>query len=76
MESELLSGQYITDTSTYNGTYAAIFAITATTLASGTVSRSLKGTLTGMVIPAGSTLYGYFTSVKLTSGTCVVYNAP
>lgn len=73
---ELISGQYIADTATYTGNFVAIQALTATTLASATVSTSIRGTLTGLVIPAGFTLRGYFTTVKLTSGTCVAYNAP
>jgi nitrous oxidase accessory protein NosD len=73
---DLLSGQYIADTATYTGNFVAIQALTATTLASASVSTSIRGTLTGLVIPAGFILQGYFTTVKLTSGTCVAYNAP
>ena len=66
--------RYITDTAaTTDGPYIAIQAITAATLASGTTSDDVLGTLTGLVIPAGFTIYGTFKQVQLSAGSVVAY---
>lgn len=64
---------YISDTATYSGRFGAIQAVEAAVLASGTVSADITGTLTSMPIPAGTTVYGIFTAVKLTSGKVIAY---
>lgn len=68
------AGKYIADTAQYNGDWMAITALTATTFAAGTTSTTITGTLTGMVLPAGATLWGRFNGIKLTSGTIIAYN--
>jgi hypothetical protein len=66
--------RYITDTTaTTDGPYIAIQAITAATLAAGTTSEDVIGTLTGLVIPAGFTIYGTFTQVQLSAGSVMAY---
>jgi hypothetical protein len=64
---------YIADTTKVSGRFVALLALEATVLASGTVCTSSPSTLTSMPIPAGATVYGYFTDVKLTSGKVLAY---
>ena len=75
MEREDYRGaRYITNTTTTtDGPYIAIQAITAATLAAGTTSEDVIGTLTGLVIPAGFTIYGTFQQVQLSAGSCIAY---
>ena len=75
MEREDYRGaRYITGTSaTTDGPYIAIQAIAAATLAAGTTSEDVAGTLTGLVIPAGFTIYGTFANVQLSGGSVIAY---
>lgn len=66
---------YIANTTTVEGRFVALLALEATVLASGTVCASSGSTLTSMPIPAGTTIYGYFTAVKLTSGKVLAYSS-
>ncbi|HWA15647.1 MAG TPA: hypothetical protein VG817_04385 [Gemmatimonadales bacterium] len=68
------SGRHITDTTAVTGDFMAILALSATVIASGTVSSTISGTLAGMVIPAGTIVWGRFSAIKLTSGTIIAYN--
>jgi hypothetical protein len=71
---EYRGARYITGTTTTtDGPYIAIQAITAATLAAGTTSEDVIGTLTGLVIPAGFTIYGTFQQVQLSAGSCIAY---
>lgn len=64
----------ISNTTTQTFEFGAIQAITATTLAAGTVCKNSTGaSVTGLVIPAGTTIYGYFSAIQLTSGDCIGY---
>ena len=72
---ELSNFVYIADTTKVDGRFVALLALEATVLASGTVCPSSPSTLTSMPIPAGATVYGYFTSVKLTSGKVLAYSS-
>ena len=66
--------RYITNTAaTTDGPFIAIQAIAAATLAAGTTSEDVIGTLTGLVIPAGFTIYGTFTQVQLSAGSVMAY---
>ena len=66
--------RYITGTSaTTDGPYIAIQAVAAATLAAGTTSEDVVGTLTGLVIPAGFTIYGTFANVQLSGGSVIAY---
>jgi hypothetical protein len=66
--------RYITNTTTTtDGPFIAIFAVTAATLAAGTTSEDVVGTLTGLVIPVGETIYGTFTQVQLSAGSVIAY---
>lgn len=67
-------GTYITGTGATNGNFQAYQALTATVIASMTSAR-ISGTLTSISVPAGSIIYGHFTSITLTSGTGIAYNA-
>lgn len=71
--SEFLGAVYISGTDTVTGKFGAIQALEATVLASGTVSDDITGTLTSLPIPVGTTIYGTFTAVKLTSGKVLAY---
>lgn len=67
-------GSVITDTSTHTGRWVALQAMGAgCTLAAGTASADLTGTLTGLVVPAGATLQGRFTAIQLSAGAAVLY---
>ena len=67
--------RYITGTTvTTDGPFIAIQAIAAATLAVGTTSQDIVGpALTGIVIPAGFTIYGTFTQVQLSGGSVIAY---
>lgn len=66
-------GLLITDTSAHTGVWDAIQALEATEAT--LVSSNLSGTLTGVPIPAGVTIFGHFSSITLTSGTVIAYTA-
>ena len=68
-----LGGIYVADTSVRNGTFGCILALTACVVNTMT-SSNITGTLTAVSIPAGTRVYGKFSSVTLTSGTCIIYN--
>lgn len=61
---------FISDTSTYTADYCCIFPLTTVVL--DTVTGNGTGQ-DGGTLPAGIPLFGKFTSVKLTSGTAVLY---
>jgi hypothetical protein len=66
--------RYITGTgATTDGPFIAIQAVAAATLAAGTTSEDVVGTLTGLVIPAGFTIYGTFNQVQLSGGSVIAY---
>jgi hypothetical protein len=46
---------------------------TGATLDAGTAAGDLAGTLTGLVIPAGCTVWGQFSAIELSSGSCLMY---
>lgn len=66
-------GIYITDTSAHVGDFDSIQALEATVC--DLVSATITGTLTSVPIPAGSIIFGKFTSVTLASGKVIAYNA-
>jgi hypothetical protein len=67
--------RYITGTgATTDGPFIAIQAVAAATLAAGTTSEDVVGAaLTGLVIPAGFTIYGTFNQVQLSGGSVIAY---
>ena len=67
-------GQYLTATTPVTGHYFGIQALTATTLAAGTLGNITGATLVGAVIPEGATMFGDFTGVQISAGTAVLYN--
>jgi hypothetical protein len=66
-------GVYISDTSVYTGVWDAIQALEVATAT--LVSTNLTGTLTGVPIPAGVTIFGQFSSITLSAGKVIAYNA-
>ena len=59
---------------TVTGRWQALQAMgTGCTLDSGTASSDLRGTLTGLQIPAGATVEARFTAVQLSAGSAVLY---
>jgi hypothetical protein len=73
-----LSGaQYIGGTSATTGQWSAIQAVTDTKF------HTLTGNVTGLAntalgsaieVPAGLTIFGYFTAIQLHSGSVIAYN--
>lgn len=57
---------YIADTNGHTGRWQAITAVEAAVAA--LVAGDVGGTLTAVPIPAGTTIYGAFTSITLASG--------
>lgn len=66
-------GKIITGTDTVTGHFNGLQALSACTLAAGTEATDLSGTLAGLVIPAGTTVWATFTAIQLSSGTAVAY---
>lgn len=68
-------GVVITSSSgTVTGRWRGLQAMgTGCTLDAGTTAADLTGTLTGLVVPAGTALHGVFTAVQLSSGAAVAY---
>jgi hypothetical protein len=64
---------YITDTTARAGRFWAIQALEATVINTATVSDYKGDSISAMPIPVGSTIYGNFTSIKLTSGKVLAY---
>ena len=62
----------ISDTSTVNGDYQAIQVLADVIIDSITMAN-LTGTLTGFTIDAGTIIFGDIASIKLTSGTVIMY---
>lgn len=65
----------IVDTTTVTGVFFSVQMVTDTVFTTLTDTTDTGGPLAGLTIPAGVTLYGNFTSIKLTSGACRAYNA-
>lgn len=66
----LIAGQEVT------GEFFSILPLEATVLDTGATETELAGfgKLSGKTIPAGVSIYGAFTKVKIVSGTVIVYN--
>ena len=59
---------------TVSGRWRGLQAMgTGATLDAGTAASDLAGTLTGLVIPAGSTVWGQFSAIDLSAGSAVAY---
>ena len=66
---------YTADTTLVNGNFAAIQIIADTVFAALTALNSTVGGLVGVTLPAGTIIYGPFTSYDLTSGKVIAYKA-
>lgn len=65
----------ISDSTQVNGKFFSIQIITDTVFTILTESNHSGGTITGVTLKAGMTLYGEFLAVKLTSGIVRAYKA-
>jgi hypothetical protein len=68
-------GSYLTSGTT-TGRWSSIHALSAavlTVLSDNSEGNLLQGTLTGLPIPAGDTIYGTFTSITVWSGAVIAY---
>jgi len=66
---------YTDDTTLVNGNFAAIQIIADTVFAALTALNSTVGGLVGVTLPAGTIIYGPFTSYDLASGKVIAYKA-
>jgi hypothetical protein len=70
----------ISDTNEHTPTggncYCAIHFLASSVVAAFEVDESapVDGTIAGVTFSAGTVIYGKFTSITLTSGTCIAYN--
>ena len=72
-----LGGVYITDTTVHTGQFGAITALAAASVDLVTTQNGIwQGTTTSVPIPAGTTIYGNFTSITLASGKVIAYHTP
>ena len=72
--SDFQGAEYIDDTTAHDGKFGAITAVAAAVISGDTVAADYTGnSIASMPIPAGTTIYGVFTSVKLTSGKIIAY---
>ncbi len=72
--SDFQGADYISGTTAFDGRYGAITAVAAAVLDAATVAADYSGdSLASMPIPAGTTIYGVFTKIKLTSGKVLAY---
>tara|TARA_R100000388_G_C7223302_1_gene150277 strand:+ start:193 stop:429 length:237 start_codon:yes stop_codon:yes gene_type:complete len=67
-----LGAELITDTAAHTGRFKSIFFYENTQV--NTASSNLTGnSINSETFPAGSTIYGLFTSITLSSGACLAY---
>jgi len=67
-------GVLFTSTTARNGNFYAIQILTATVFnTSGTVGNLTGDALTGVSFPAGTVIYGGWTSIQLVSGSAIAY---
>ena len=66
--------EYVTDGNIRNGTFGAIQALTEAQL-SELVAGNWSGTTAGIILPAGATIFGDFTSFTLLYGRVVAYRS-
>jgi hypothetical protein len=72
--SDFLGADYISGTTAFTGRYGAITALAATVLDGATVATDYSGdSIASLPIPVGTTIYGNFTTIKLTSGKVLAY---
>jgi hypothetical protein len=64
---------YITDTTARSGRFWAIQALEAAVINTATVADYTGDSISGLPVPVGTTIYGNFTSIKLTSGKVLAY---
>ena len=65
-------GKYIADTSAHTGIFDSILVLESAV--ADLVSSNITGTLTSVPLPAGVVVYGFFSSITLSSGKVIAYN--
>lgn len=65
----------ITDTSAHSGNWGIFHALEDTVISAITFTTPTTGSITGRTIKGGDRVYGYFNSIKLTSGSGIAYRA-
>jgi hypothetical protein len=65
--------ELITDTTVRTGRFGALQAVAAAVLDTGTVVDYNGDAVATLPIPVGTTIYGTFTAVKLSSGKVIAY---
>ena len=65
---------YVSNTAATSGDYCAILAIEDATFTSLTWPE-LTGSFSGVLVPAGVTIYGQITAFQLSSGAVLAYHA-
>jgi len=68
-----LGGIVIADTEVHTGDWGILHALTAVVFTAVT-SSTLSGSLAGVTLYGGDTIFGRFSSIQLTSGTLIAYN--
>lgn len=74
-----LGSDFINDTSVHTGSWGILYCIqpcTFTTLTSGNGNDGnavMAGTLSAMSLASGMIIYGYFTTITLSSGSLIAY---
>ena len=64
---------YIADTTEVTGRFWAITALEATVINTESVADYSGSSISAMPIPVGTTIYGNFSKIKLTSGKVLAY---
>lgn len=71
---DTISSTLISDTASHTGSYGAIYMIENTTFTTLTDANRDGNTLTtSESFPAGSSIFGEFTEIKLNSGAVIAY---
>ena len=66
-------GTYLNTTATLTGSFGSIYALTSTVVAGISGSAPIIN-IAGGTLPAGVTITGSFSAIKLTSGSIIAYN--
>lgn len=62
------------DTAAHNGKWGSFTALTDSVITATAAANSTS--LAGRTVPAGTTIFGHFTSIQLASGSIVAYKEP
>jgi hypothetical protein len=71
--SDYAGAVYIADTTEYSGRFWAVTALEAAVVNTASVADYSGSSISAMPIPVGTTIYGNFSKLKLTSGKVLAY---